>query len=120
MSRFSISVVEPTGEALAVDAVRPNADDEVAKWFRGCARYLANEVGAAVVLLDHVIKSRESSRNSDFASGSHRKRAAVNGAAHLLEVIQVPMRDSVGSFKLVTKNVALVGVSMARLRAKFS
>ena len=100
---IGVAVLDSTGEALAVDGVQPNADDEVAKWFRGCARYLANEVGAAVVLLDHVVKSRESSRNSDFASGSHRKRAAVNGAAYLLEVIQAPARDSDGSFKLITK-----------------
>ncbi len=99
----AIAVLDSTGEALAVDGVQPNADDEIAKWFRGCARYLANELGAAVVLLDHVVKSREQSRNSDFASGSHRKRAAVNGAAYFLDVVLAPSRDSDGSFKLLTR-----------------
>lgn len=99
----AIAVLDSTGEALAIDGVQPNADDEIAKWFRGCARFLANEIGAAVVLLDHVVKSKEASRNSDFASGSHRKRAAVNGSAYFLDVVLAPSRDSDGSFKLITK-----------------
>jgi hypothetical protein len=99
----AIAVLDSTGEALAIDGVQPNADDEIAKWFRGCARFLANEVGAAVVLLDHVVKSKEASRNSDFASGSHRKRAAVNGSAYFLDVVLAPSRDSDGSFKLLTR-----------------
>jgi len=99
----AIAVLDSTGEALAVDGVQPNADDEIAMWFRGCARFLANEIGAAVVLLDHVVKSKEASRNSDFASGSHRKRAAVNGSAYFLDVVLAPSRDSDGSFKLFTR-----------------
>lgn len=99
----AVAVLDSTGEALSVDGVQPNADDEVAKWFRGCARFLADEVKAAVVLLDHVVKSKEASRNSDFASGSHRKRAAVNGSAYFLDVVLAPSRDSDGSFKLLTR-----------------
>ena len=99
----AVAVLDSTGEALSVDGVQPNADDEIAKWFRGCARYLADEIGAAVVLLDHVVKSKASSRNSDFASGSHRKRAAINGAAYFLDVIHAPSRDHDGTFKLLTR-----------------
>ena len=99
----AVAVLDSTGEALSVDGVQPNADDEIAKWFRGCARYLADEIGAAVVLLDHVVKSKEASRNSDFASGSHRKRAAINGAAYFLDVIHAPSRDHDGTFKLLTR-----------------
>ena len=99
----AVAVLDSTGEALSVDGVQPNADDEIAKWFRGCARYLADEIGAAVVLLDHVVKSKAASRNSDFASGSHRKRAAINGAAYFLDVIHAPSRDHDGTFKLLTR-----------------
>lgn len=100
---IAIAVLDSTGEALAVDGVQPNADDEIAMWFRGCARFLADEVKAAVVLLDHVVKSKETSRNSDFASGSHRKRAAITGAAYFLDVVNAPSRDNDGSFKLLTR-----------------
>ncbi len=98
----AIAVLDSTGEALAVDGVSPNADEEVARWFRGSARTLA-QTGAAVVLLDHVVKSRESNRNVEFASGSQRKRAAVNGAAYFLKVISAPSKSSDGEFEMWTR-----------------
>jgi hypothetical protein len=97
-----VAIIDSTGEGMAIDGVNPNADDEVARWFRGVARTLA-ATGAAVVLIDHVPKVQQGGRNVDFASGSHRKRAAVNGAAYLLEVIIAPSRESNGRFKLGTK-----------------
>ena len=95
----AIAVLDSTGEALAVDGVSPNADEEVARWFRGSSRCLA-QTGAAVVLLDHVVKSRDSGRNSEFASGSQRKRAAINGAAYFLDVIDAPSKTSDGRLVL--------------------
>ena len=62
-----------------------------------------DEIDAPSALLDHVVKSKEASRNSDFASGSHRKRAAINGAAYFLDVIHAPSRDHDGTFKLLTR-----------------
>lgn len=96
------AAIDSTGEGMALDGVNPNADDEVARWFRGVARTLAT-MGAAVVLIDHVPKVQAGSRNTDFASGSQRKRAAVNGAAYYLEVISAPARDADGKFKLSTR-----------------
>lgn len=98
----ALAAIDSTGEGMALDGVNPNADDEVARWFRGAARTLAG-LGAAVVLIDHVPKQQQSGRNTDFASGSQRKRAAVNGAAYFLEVLSAPSRDQDGSFKLVTR-----------------
>jgi hypothetical protein len=95
----ALAVIDSTGEGMAIDGVSPNADEEVARWFRGCARYLAH-AGAAVVLVDHVVKSRDSARNADFASGSQRKRAAVNGAAYHLEVVVAPSRENDGKILL--------------------
>jgi RecA/RadA recombinase len=100
--RIAIAVIDSTGEGMALDGVNPNADDEVARWFRGAARTLA-AMGAAVVLIDHVPKMQAGSRNTDFASGSQRKRAAINGAAYYLEVVVAPSRDTDGKFKLITR-----------------
>jgi hypothetical protein len=100
--QVAIAVIDSTGEGMAQDGVNPNADEEVARWFQGAARTLAN-FGAAVVLIDHVVKSKESGRNAEFASGSHRKRAAINGAAYYLEAIVSPSRESDGLLKLVTR-----------------
>lgn len=98
----AVAVLDSTGEALAVDGVSPNADEEVAKWFRGTARFLSG-LNAAVVLLDHTVKSRENARNTEFASGSQRKRAAINGAAYFLDVISAPSKTTDGHFKLLTR-----------------
>jgi len=97
-----IAVIDSTGEGMAQDGINPNADEEVARWFQGAARTLAG-VGAAVVLIDHVVKSRESGRNAEFASGSHRKRAAINGAAYYLEAVVSPSRERDGLLKLVVR-----------------
>lgn len=98
----AVAVIDSTGEGMALDGVNPNADDEVARWFRGAARTLA-ALGAAVVLIDHAPKMKAEGRNVDFAIGSQRKRAAINGAAYYLEVMSAPSRDQDGSFKLVTR-----------------
>lgn len=100
---ISMVTLDSTGEALAVDGISPNADEEVAMWFRGTARFFSKEIGAAVILLDHVVKSMESGRNSEFASGSGRKRAAINGAAYFLKVVEAPSKTTDGVFRLVTR-----------------
>jgi hypothetical protein len=100
---ISMATLDSTGEALAVDGISPNADEEVAMWFRGSARFFSKEIGAAVILLDHVVKSQEHGRNSEFASGSGRKRAAINGAAYFLKVVEAPSKTTDGLFRLVTR-----------------
>lgn len=98
----AIAVIDSTGEGMAIDGINPNADDEVARWFRGAARTLSG-VGAAVVLIDHVPKGQQGGRNTDFQIGSQRKRAAINGAAYFLDVISAPSRDQDGKFKTITR-----------------
>lgn len=80
--RPSLVVVDSTGEALSLEGVNPNADEEVARWFRRLPR-LAAERGAAVLLLDHAAKA---GTNDLWPIGSHRKKAAVSGAAYLQKV----------------------------------
>lgn len=80
--RPSLVVVDSTGEALALEGVNPNADDEVARWFRLLPR-LAVEQGAAALLLDHATKAGD---NDLWPIGSQRKRAAVTGAAYRQKV----------------------------------
>jgi hypothetical protein len=96
------ALFDSTGEGMALDGVDPNRDDQVARWFQGAARLLAH-TGACVLLLDHVVKTQQNGRNVDFASGSQRKRAAINGAAYYLEVVVAPSRDNDGKLKLITR-----------------
>jgi hypothetical protein len=95
---LAVAVIDSAGEAIAMDGLNPNADEEVSNWMRGAARTLA-DAGAAAVMIDHVVKSRESGRNSEFASGSHRKRNAIS-CAYFLEAKTAPSRTNDGELWL--------------------
>ena len=73
--------IDSTGEGLSVDGVQPNADEEVAAWFRRIPRTIADR-GPAVVNIDHSPKA--TGDGELFPIGSQRKRSAVNGAQYLL------------------------------------
>lgn len=93
----TLVVVDSVGEALANDGVKQNEDDEVARWMRRVPRALA-DLGPAVLLLDHVPKSDETTL---MPIGSQRKQAAMNGAIYSLQV-KVPFsRGRAGHAKVV-------------------
>lgn len=101
--KIALAIVDSVGEAMAADGVNSNSDDEVARWFRGAVRFLADG-GAAVLLLDHVPKgSGDSGRNTGFSIGSQRKRAAITGAAYYLQTITAPSKLNDGRFKLIVR-----------------
>lgn len=52
----TLVVIDSTGEAMAMNMVRPNDDDDVARWFRALPGMIA-ATGPAVVVLDHVTKA---------------------------------------------------------------
>lgn len=95
--RPSLVVVDSTGEALAIEGANPNADEEVARWFRLLPR-LAVRCGAAVLLLDHATKAGD---NDLWPIGSQRKRAAVTGAAYLQKVATPFGKDQDGKAVLI-------------------
>jgi len=90
-------LIDSVGEALAVEGLSPNADDEVAQWYRRLPRPLAAG-GAAVELLDHVAKDRET--RGSWAIGSQRKLAAIDGAAYVVDVVKAPTKDEDGQLKI--------------------
>ena len=80
--RPALVVIDSAGEALAMDGLSQNEDDAVARWFRYGPRSIAT-LGPAVLLLDHVVKADDA--RGLWAIGSQRKRAAIDGAAFVLE-----------------------------------
>lgn len=93
----SLVVIDSTGEALALDGAKPNADEEVAGWFRRLPRPIADR-GPAVVILDHVTKA---DGEGLWPIGSQRKRAAITGAQYMQRVVKPFSRDTAGLAKLV-------------------
>jgi len=99
---ITIAIVDSLGESMACDRLSGNADEEVAKWMRGLPKVLA-ATGAAVILLDHVVKSIETNRKSSFAAGSHRKRASLGGAAYFVDVVRAPSKNNSGHIRLIPR-----------------
>lgn len=91
--RPTLAVIDSTGEGLALEGAKPNADEEVAAWFRRLPRFIADR-GPAVIVLDHMAKGGP---DALWPIGSQRKRAAVTGAQYLQSVTKAFSRDTPGS-----------------------
>ncbi len=89
----ALVVLDSMGEALAHSMLDQNSDGEVATWMARTARRLADG-GAAVLILDHVVKDSEA--RGRWAIGSQRKLAAIDGAAYGLVTSQAFTRDAPG------------------------
>lgn len=80
-----LAVVDGITEAMALHGWDPLDNAGVASFVQLLPRRL-EKVGAAVVLLDHVVKRKEDRGRYGF--GGQHKLAAITGAAYLLEVIE--------------------------------
>jgi hypothetical protein len=96
-TNVELCIIDSTGEAVSMDGINPNADEEIAAWFRRVPRRLTR-AGATVLLLDHVPKSNES--NKRFAIGSQRKLAAIDGASYRVDATTPPAKGMEGKLKL--------------------
>lgn len=95
---FAVIGIDSTGEAMALNALGQNNDDEVAQWYRRLPRFVAS-LGPAVILVDHVPKDKEARGLN--AIGSQRKKAAIDGAAFMVEVRVAPTKTEEGKLRLI-------------------
>jgi hypothetical protein len=91
-------VIDGVAEALARDGLSEDKASEVVGWIEKLPRWLAR-TGAAVVMLDHVVKDRE--QQGRWARGSGAKLGAVDGATYLVKVTSSFSRHRAGTLKLV-------------------
>lgn len=96
---IALIVIDSIGELLAMQGVKPNDDDAVARLYRAIPRHLA-DLGPAVLLLDHVPKNNETSPL--FPIGSQRKKAAIDGAMYMVETVKAFSADTPGKIVLRT------------------
>jgi hypothetical protein len=78
---WDLIVVDSHGEAMTLEGLDPSDNKEAAIFARRLARP-AIESGAAILLLDHVTKSRET--RGTWAIGAQQKRAMIRGASYLV------------------------------------
>ncbi len=93
---YAVAVLDGVTEALSVFGRESNSNDDLTGWVRAVPRRIAERTGAALILVDHVVKDSES--RGRFAIGGQAKMAALDGAAYVVEVLQplgVGLRGSV-------------------------
>jgi hypothetical protein len=96
-TEYTLVVIDGVTEALTVFGRGSLDNDDIAAWSREVPRRIADRTGAAVVIIDHVVKDR--TRQNRFAIGGQAKMAALTGAAYTVDVLQslgVGMRGAVG------------------------
>lgn len=99
--RPTLAIIDGVTEALAVHGLDLRDNGDVAKWLALLPRKLAG-TGAAVVLIDHVVKDREN--RGRYAIGAQHKLAGVD-VAYTLDVVEAFGRGRDGRSKLtVTKD----------------
>lgn len=83
-ARPTLAVIDGVNEALAIHGLDLRDNTDVAKWLTLLPRPLA-AAGAAVVLIDHVVKDREA--RGRYAIGAQHKLAGVD-VAYALDVVE--------------------------------
>jgi len=91
-------VIDGVAEALVRDGYAEDRAAEVVAWVEALPRWLAR-TGAAVLMLDHVVKNRE--EQGRWARGSGAKLGAVDGSAYLVKVVVPFSRTRAGRLRLV-------------------
>jgi hypothetical protein len=114
-------VIDSVGEAMALEGMKQNDDDEVARWYRFIAKRWA-ALGPAVILVDHVPKNTEGSKL--FAIGSQRKKASTDGAMFMVEQVKPLGKGRDGRLLLTTakdrNGTYPIGLTAAEIEVKSS
>jgi hypothetical protein len=85
--RYDFAVIDGVTDAMGLFGRKVVDNDEIAAWMRAFPRRLATTTGAAVVMIDHVTKDKES--RGRFAIGGQAKMASISGAAYVVDVVHV-------------------------------
>lgn len=96
----TLVVIDGVTEALVSTGWKTKENDDIAAFYAALARPIAR-TGAAVLLLDHVVKDKDQ-RNNHAIGGQH-KKAGITGAAYGLEVIKPFGRGLHGQARLVVQ-----------------
>lgn len=99
----SMVVIDGVTESLTMFGGETLDNDAITRWMRNFPRTVASKSGAAVILIDHITKNSET--RGRFAIGGQAKLATIDGAAYLVEPIEVLSPGRVGSLTIrVTKD----------------
>lgn len=113
-TEFSLIVLDGVTELMSLYGFRPNDDVDVAEMQR-LPRALA-DTGAAVVMLDHVVKDRQA--RGRYATGSQHKLSGITGAAYTLESVEPFAMNKPGRSRLVVTKDRPGGIRGQAVKAR--
>lgn len=96
--QMKIAVFDGITEAMTIQGLNIRDESAVADFFNLLPRYVSEEYGPAVILIDHIGKSDEVGR---FALGSQHKLAAITGVSYLAEKTEDFGRGKTGKVRLI-------------------
>jgi hypothetical protein len=96
--QLRLVIIDGVTDALGQSGAASKDNDEVSTWHRMIPRMLSTSTGAAVILIDHVIKNTET--RGRFAIGGQAKMATLDGASFSVEPVEVIGKGLKGSISL--------------------
>lgn len=100
---WTLCILDGVTEALGLSGKSTMDNDEITAWMRDIPRTIARTTGAAVILVDHVVKSQEG--RGRFPIGGQAKMAAIDGTGYLVEPLTALGQGLDGSLTIrVTKD----------------
>lgn len=100
---WTLCILDGVTEALGLSGKSTMDNDEITAWMRDIPRTIARATGAAVILVDHVVKSQEG--RGRFPIGGQAKMAAIDGTGYLVEPLTALGQGLDGSLTIrVTKD----------------
>lgn len=82
---WDLAILDGVTEALGLAGKSSLDNDEITAWMRDIPRRIARHTGAAVILVDHVVKATEG--RGRFPLGGQAKMAAIDGTGYLVEPV---------------------------------
>lgn len=76
---YSLAVIDAMSGALSLYGLKSKDDDDITTFYRTMPDLIVQRTGAAVVVVDHVVKDKDT--RGRWPSGSERKVSALTGAA---------------------------------------
>lgn len=83
---WALVILDAVTEALSMEGKSGREENEFADWATRVPKRFAQKTGAAVVCVDHVVKSTE--HRGRWAIGSQHKLAVVSGVSYQVEVVE--------------------------------
>lgn len=80
---YAFAVIDGVTETMSLEGLNSDKDADVAQWQKRIANRIADDTGAGVASVDHVVKNTDS--RGRMALGSQHKMSGLSGASYTVE-----------------------------------